>query len=190
LGQELRLNNNGAQPMIDEKNIHDVAAYVKQSLNSCGAIKSYTYPMVGDRFNILTTTIDDIEGYTLFVTTNYPSGIIFLYLSDSEINPAFHLLSCLEKSVISGMDVSSEKVISISDQYLNKKDFSGLLFLEPEDLEVYGLISSDAQIGGTEFKVLCVMPLKSYEFKKFQNQGMKAIIDMFSREDRDFLSVN
>jgi hypothetical protein len=110
-----------------------------------------------------------------------------LYLSDSEINQGCHLLASL---MASGKPYKSEQVISLSDSYLSSKGFGSLMFIEPEDFELFGKLKSKLKFGGKSIKILSIIPLKVYEFNDYKKRGMEAIIELFDSESRDFLSIN
>lgn len=170
-----------------KEQLQRVAKELQSKIGNVAPYKFYEYPFCNEKFSILVTKLNDLEDYNCFISTNYSNGSIFLYLSDSDINHGCHLLASL---VASGKPYKSEQVISLSDNYLGSKGFGGIMFLEPEDFELFGELKSKFKFGGKNIKVLSIMPLKSNEFDDYKKRGMDAIIELFDSENRDFLSVN
>ncbi len=152
--------------------------------------KAFKYPFCNVEHCIFVTELDDFEGYKCFISTNYLSGTIFVYLSDSETNEACHLLASLVAAVKSGKTYSAEQVISLSDNYLGSKGFNSLMFFEPEDFELFGNLKSTFSVDGRNVTALSLIPLKSNEFADYKQRGIDAIIELLDSESRDFLSVN
>jgi len=150
-------------------------------------ILSYVYK--DSEFYICKTKLPGFEGLQLYFSTNYENSVIYLYLSDSEVNNAAHLLSALAFQAKSGKAFDTEQVISTDDQYLNGKGFSGLLFLCPEDIEIYADLTMSEEIDQHHVKCLCIIPLTHSELSSYERKGFDAVIETFDREERDFFSV-
>ena len=51
------------------------------------------------------------------------------------------------------------------------------MFIEPEDLELFGNLKSTLDIDGKNINVLSFIPLKNNEFTDYKQRGLDAIIE-------------
>lgn len=170
-----------------KEQLQGLAKELQSKIGNVAPYKFYQYPFCNENFSILVTKLNDLDDYNCFISTNYSSGRIFLYLSDSEINQGCHLLASL---MASGKSYKSEQVISLSDNYLGSKGFGGLMFIEPEDFELFGKLKSKFKFDGKSIKAVSIIPLKVNEFNDYKKRGIEAIIELFDSESRDYLSIN
>lgn len=176
---------------LESKNdIQELGKILQAKIGNSAPYKVFKYPFCNIEHRILVTELDDFEGYKSFISTNYMSGTIFVYLSDSETNQACHLLASLVFAVNSGKSYTAEQVVSLADNYLTTKGFNSLMFFEPEDFELFGNLTSTINIDGKNIKVLSLLPLKVSEFADYKQRGLDAIIELLDSECRDFLSVS
>lgn len=174
--------------LIDKK-AEDIAKFFQRSLDGCQRMRFFSYQLESNNYIIFEASINGWEGYKLYFTSDSSCGNIFIYLTDSEVNPTCHLLSYLVVNAQSSAKYYPEKVMTTEDVFLNDRGFNGLIFFAPEDLEIFGNITEKAIIDGEEYQVLVVMPLLKEEMSSYNNVGIQAVIDTLESESRDFFSV-
>ena len=178
-----------AKDIFIKNNIADFVKFMHVKLRKSEKYKILDYTLNGEVYHIVMTELNGLSGYNCFISTNYVYGQIFIFLSDIEVNQGCHLLAFLDCSVKNGKKYNAEQVITLSNKYLNDKGFSALIFLQPEDLGVFGELTSDLQFESEKFNALTLLPLKKIELEGYRKEGFDAIIKMFESEYRDFLSV-
>ena len=100
------------------------------------------------------------------------------------------LKNTVEQATLNGKEYAQGQVITINDVLLSKYNLNGLLFLEPEDIGIFGELSCKAEIDGVNCEILFVLPLKDNELEEYNKQGLQAIINILANENRDFLSIS
>jgi len=164
-------------------------SFFGKKIDVCDSFELMRYPLKNVDFYIGITQIRGLDDYTLFFTTNNDSGQLFVFLTDADRNEAIGFLAHLALGAENGKHYMVEEVITVGNEYLRKNEFSGLVFLDPEDMEIFGGLQYVSEIDGVNCKILSFLLLKEYEMAAYKAHGFDAVIQFLSSEERDFLSI-
>ena len=138
---------------------------------------------------ILTSLIDTPD-YKLHLTTAFESGYALLFLSDANEVEAAKLLLEIELAILNKkLSPAPNKIITFSKKYFINLNIGGLIFLTPEDLEIFEPLKHKTMYQGTNLNCLTFLLLTTPELKRYEKSGFEEIINIFAEESRDFLSI-
>ncbi|MEO0696971.1 MAG: hypothetical protein AAFY84_12820, partial [Pseudomonadota bacterium] len=78
---------------------------------------------------------------------------------------------------------------STSRQYFCKKGYSGVVLLEPEDMQILGTLSHKESIDTYQFSIYFVLLLSDQDMKMKTLIGDQFLVKIFENDARDFFSI-
>lgn len=173
---------------MDKKRLATIVSHVGKKLNFTGEFQFYSFYTGGP--TVIATKLKDFPDHMLVFTSNYQAQYLFFFLTDGDLSESAKLVADLELAILKGKEFSSEQVISFKKDYFCQKGFSALIFLDPEDVEIFGSLEGMESIDTYICQCLSIILLKDAELQGYKRTGMQHIIDILSESRRDFLSLH